>query len=1081
MAAREYEVRGYRNTRYRAGVIDSSEFDRPLSQAVFESLYPDGDDDVVDLQEVGSRFLLRSIYKKHKIKVKHTGTQKDIIYQIDYLRIKAVNGGENREVAYYFVDADRTEFVGADTAVLYLTMDEQTTADATQYAKISGIIEKRNIHADETDLNWYPEEFNPADPMDTTIAYITAESGTGYTVTSGVSQTSGTLDLAVVYCDLGQALATPAVVALLPPAADSVTFTVEGSGSDFSVRVDGMALVDTNNATVKQALNKLRELGAEVMIGATFSFPLQCLKEAPTTYTSNGVPLITGIKGGAFAFTVDNLKVIPTYDGMYDQLVNKKAGYQHCTYTIVAPASGYSKTYTLHEIIESVSGADAENLPDKQVTFIGTGVPMANGAIYWRPSGLTHITPVEGYDGRIVFVESVRGSDWNSDGLMLKGQANAELLAQQLSDAKTRKEIDEDQIDKQLELTKQNIAQARFQSVYGLAGTGVGALIQGVSGNWGKAFESLLGALPELGKYFGANISSDNQYGIGLLGDTYDRQEKIAAEQAQLAKDSNALGLKSTMFGADYARRTQSLAIKPPTGVDMNRIMGSSLLVIRRTLTPADVMRYDNMLTWTGTTVKERYVGFLKDHDYLFEAGADFSYLKLGMCTLQLPGEPSGWANTTAWRSKIQAEMQTGGRYWKTKIMDYEWKMPIPVDEGFTPGGAGERVIYESLIADGTPTTTDLTIRINKDIPVEDIEFVVSGATYTSIAKTGFGEYTISIDKKSFANNDIVSVKLNADGISFNPKSRAVQVIKAWVPTIFGEVLSGDSSVIPDSLGYTIHSICEVSTNEHYILWIKDYSSTNCDIITMQVKDGYYYTLGSFGKQSHMFIYNAPPAICVVDGTPYVYTQASGYGNHINCLSSVVDGSLVHVIDGTYEIGRIHPIFYGAFNISSANDMKNEILLSGVRGAYQSGVKMTFEPSWPSFGYKFDGTNFITYSISPSQSGSNQVFSQLSTTPATGNNYNRATSSGLMFGTINGVTGLYKLLPALTLIDDSITACGAVFKDGLYVQDNLGAWYWCNNSGVLTSVPVLPPSAGTANSWKQYAVSAGKLYRVSGS
>ena len=89
--ARAYTVRGYRNTGYSAGVIGEVEFDRPFSKEVLEELYPDGDPDVIDFDRVDANtvYLLRTTYNKSSIKLKWRGTQKDKIFQVDYLRIKA--------------------------------------------------------------------------------------------------------------------------------------------------------------------------------------------------------------------------------------------------------------------------------------------------------------------------------------------------------------------------------------------------------------------------------------------------------------------------------------------------------------------------------------------------------------------------------------------------------------------------------------------------------------------------------------------------------------------------------------------------------------------------------------------------------------------------------------------------------------------------------------------------------------------------------------------------------------------------------------------------------------------------------
>lgn len=709
--AREYLVYGYRNTGYKSGVANGVDFDRPFSQAVFENLYPTHDSDTLALQEVGSKFIIRSIYNKGSIKIKAKNTQKDRVFQIDYLKIEAIKGGDNRERAYYFVDTSRTTYISSDTAILYLEIDEQTTANATQTVNVKGIIEKRNIASDETGLNFYPEEFYPSEPLSQDIAYITAESATGYTITGGsIAKTSGMHHLAAVYCDLGDAL-TNNVISPLPSSANALTVTISGGATTFDVVVENMVLVNTGNSTVKDALNKLRELGAENMIGPTYSFPMQATGGVFNTYTSNGIDLIRGITGGAFKFSIDNLNTIPAYTGM--AVKNKKALYQFIQYTLSAPASGEERTYNLQEIISSATNhpATSDNIASGQLQFTGTGVPLSEGALYWKPANHDFVNPVPGYDTRVHFVNSVRGSVWNEDGLHLVGRENAELIARQLSDAEARKELDDKKIDKTLELSKANIEQARLQSVVSAA-TGLGSsmvdIVTGVSAKNNAAIASGVGgmintAITHLLPSLGMGGAADG-FKLENLGGTYARQEEAAGYLAQHAKETNALGLASVQFANDYAHRTQSLAVRAPVGLDQNRIMGSSLMVERRSLHPLDVARFDLYLTWFGTTVKEAYTGALKDHGHLFSAGDDFSYVKLGLCTLHLPNEPSGWANTVAWRSKIQAELQTGGRYWKKKILDYVWDVPVPDDSGAEPIPPGyEELFFESLeaISDG--------------------------------------------------------------------------------------------------------------------------------------------------------------------------------------------------------------------------------------------------------------------------------------------------------------------------------------------------------------------------------------------
>ena len=144
---------------------------------------------------------------------------------------------------------------------------------------MNGIIEARHIDKEtEVELNPYPIEYTLMDPMESTVAFVNFESGDGYTVVGGIPQTSGVKRYATVYCDLGELLTATPAVKPLPVSANSLTVKIEGAGGDDVVfRIDGMVLVDTDNGSVKSALNKLREMGNEGMIGPTFAFPQQFL------------------------------------------------------------------------------------------------------------------------------------------------------------------------------------------------------------------------------------------------------------------------------------------------------------------------------------------------------------------------------------------------------------------------------------------------------------------------------------------------------------------------------------------------------------------------------------------------------------------------------------------------------------------------------------------------------------------------------------------------------------------------------------------------------------------------------------
>ena len=907
--ARAYTVRGYRNTGYSAGVIGEVEFDRPFSKEVLEELYPDGDPDVIDFDRIDANtvYLLRTTYNKSSIRLKWKGTQKDKIFQVDYLRIKAENGGDDAECTYFFVDQSMTRILGNSTYELFISVDEFTTANASQTVEMNGIIEARHIDKEtEVELNSYPIDFTPLDPMESTVAFVNFESGDGYTVVGGIPQTSGVKRYATVYCDLGELLAATPAVKPLPVSANSLTVKIEGAGGDDVVfKIDGMVLVDTDNGSVKAALNKLREMGNEGMIGPTFAFPQQFLRNAPLTYTSHGVDLIYEIHGGACTFTIDGMQVIPSYGGIYDKLENLKAGYHFVTYTIMSPASGESKTYTLYEIIEGATSQNAGELHTAAMKWIASGVPIANGAAYWRPAGLTQITPVEGYDSRVIYLEAVRGSDWNDFGLSLSGRANEALLAYQLQAAQQKRQLTDDQATAQLELSKANISLARMQSAIGMS-TGIANIITsigkgGILGGIAAGVNEFAKRSSELGVAWGDE-------GIKLIGDEFTRLEKQAQRQYDLAIKANELGLEAVQVADDYSKRNSALAVLPPTGLDMNRVNGASLLVIRQAPSVADVIRCDKILKWKGTPVHEVYTGKLKEHPVLLNVGQDFAYVKLGMCTITLPEEPSGWANSLSWKRKIHTELQTGGRLWKIKRLQYTWDVPIPADDGYVPGGSGPRIFYQSLIAEGTPTTTHLKVQVSEDIPLEDIEFTVSGASYTDITKTGYGEYLIKLVKQSFSDRTSVSVSVAVEGYAVIPKSRSVSVVKEWQPSKIGGAVKWTSAETPPwELGLELVASNEVAIDKHYLLW----QLSNNFIITYVEKDKhmFYAAINSLAMDEP----DVRPGIAIIGGRVYlVHSGGKGSVYRVDVLTGVQD-TLTRILgrgSATKEVGNVG---YGNF------------------------------------------------------------------------------------------------------------------------------------------------------------------------
>ena len=1065
--ARAYTVRGYRSTGYSAGVIGEVEFDRPFSKEVLEELYPDGDPDVIDFDRIDANtvYLLRTTYNKSSIKLKWKGTQKDKIFQVDYLRIKAENGGDDAECVYYFVDQTMTRILGNNTYELFITVDEFTTANASQTVEMNGIIEARHIDKEtEVELNPYPIDFTPLDPMESTVAFVNFESGDGYTVVGGIPQTSGVKRYATVYCDLGELLAATPAVKPLPVSANSLTVKIEGAGGDDVVfKIDGMVLVDTDNGSVKAALNKLREMGNENMIGPTFAFPQQFLRNNPLTYTSNGVDLIYEIHGGACTFTIDGMQVIPSYGGIYDKLENLKAGYHFVTYTIMSPASGESKTYTLYEIIEGATSQNAGELHTAAMKWIASGVPIANGAAYWRPAGLTQITPVEGYDSRVIYLEAVRGADWNDFGLSLSGRANEELLAYQLQAAQQKRQLTDDQATAQLELSKANISLARMQSAIGM-GTGIANIITsigkgGILGGIAAGVNEFAKRSRELGVAWGDE-------GIKLIGDEFTRLEKQAQRQYDLAIKANELGLQAVQVADNYSKRNAALAVLPPTGLDMNRVNGASLLVIRQAPSVADVIRCDMYLKWKGTPVHEVYTGKLKEHPALLTVGQDFSYVKLGMCTIALPEEPSGWANSLAWKRKIHTELQTGGRLWKIKRLQYTWDVPIPADDGYVPGGSGPRIFYQSLIAEGTPTTTHLKVQLSEDIPLEDVSFTVSGASYTDITKTGYGEYLIKLVKQSFSDRTSVSVSVAVEGYAVIPKSRSVSVVKEWQPSKIGGAVKWTSAETPPwELGLELVASNEVAIDKHYLLW----QLSNNFIITYVEKDKhmFYAAINSLAMDEP----NERPGIAIIGGRVYlVHSGGEGSVYRVDVLTGEQD-TLTRISSGSYG-SRKAVGYVGYGNFLGAYDSNGQAV--SVHRYFPNSVRSRFELFYSARPYRypfvywkgnfFDGPVYSTswweevLALDEDTSGDpvridNSLPNKSKCEP------NPQSSEGVFYGNWrNEGFALRKIIANnATVIDDEIQLGGAVYPRGLYIN-RAGEWYFRYADGSEVLVPeVLAP------------------------
>ena len=1106
--ARAYTVRGYRNTGYSSGIIGEVEFDRPFSKEVLEDLYPDNDPDVIDFDRIDANtvYLLRTTYNKSSIKLKWQGTQKDRIFQVDYLRIKAENGGDEAECTYFFVDQTRTQILGNNTFELFITVDEFTTADASQTVEMNGIIEARHIDKEtEVELNPYPIGFTPLDPMESTVAFVNFEGGDGYTVVGGIPQTSGVKRYATVYCDLGELLAATPAVKPLPVSANSLTVKIEGAGGDDVVfRIDGMVLVDTDNGSVKSALNKLREMGNEGMIGPTFAFPNQFLRNAPLTYTSNGVDLIYEIHGGACTFTVDGMDAIPSYSGIYDELENYKAGYHFVIYTLMSPASGESKTYTLYEISEGATTQNADELSTAKMTWIASGVPIANGSAYWRPAGLTQITPVEGYDSRVIYLEAVRGSDWNDFGLSLSGRANETLLAYQLQAAQQKRQLTDDQAKAQLELSKANISLARMQSAIGM-GTGIANIITSIGK--GGIVGGIAAGVSEFARRSGElGVGWDG--GLTLVGNQFDRLEAQAQRQYDLAKKANELGLQAVQVADDYSKRNAALAILPPTGLDMNRVNGSSLLVIRQAPSVADVIRCDMYLKWKGTPVHEVYTGKLKEHPALLTVGQDFSYVKLGMCTIALPEEPSGWANSLAWKRKIHTELQTGGRLWKIKRLQYTWDVPIPADDGYVPGGSGPRIFYQSLIAEGTPTTTHLKVQLSEDIPLEDIGFTVSGASYTDITKTGYGEYLIKLVKQSFSDRTSVSVSVSVDGYAVIPKSRSVSVVKEWQPSkIGGEVEWKSAETPPWELGLELVASNEVAVDKHYLLW----QLSNNFIITYVEKDKhmFYAAINSLAMDEP----DVRPGIAIIGGRVYlVHSGGTGTVYRVDVLTGEQD-TLTRILGSGPSTKEVGNVGYGNFLVEYYNGVAGRVhryFPNSVRS--RSGESLYGARPWR---YPF---NYLVKRINPYTSpGSNDVYNWRSyialdediTQEAGGwhgqswavapytplevlcpanpqNTAGEFVASWRGYYVVDGgyseVSGLLKLKPdtdGVTVVDSSIQLGGAVYPQGMYINRG-GQWYYRYLDGEEREVEEVLPPMMNQNYVLPYWTDGIKVYRILG-
>lgn len=997
------------NTGYRPGVVGATEFDRPKSRSIFESLYPANDSDTLPLTETGGKYLIRSIYHKRSIKVKKLPTQKDLIFAVDYIKIEAINGGNNKEVAYYFVDTTATQYIGADVALLQLDIDEMTTSDCFNYGKFDGILEKR-ITGVNAPLNFLPVDYQPQYPLLTTVSHCTLESGAGLTRTGGLPSATGSRTLVPIYASLVHSGGATPVVNPLPAGGDTVTITV-GSGAEiFSFQIKNVAFVDPSIAAVRDGLTHLRETGNQSLIGSAFTIPNQIISGTPTTFIDGTITLIIGITVDNFVFTANGMNTIDDRDAIYTQLKHKKAGYLWNTYTLTAAGSGDSKSFNIDEIVKSTTEGTtptANGLRTSKIQISCVGIPMPSGSIYFRPYVLTFIQPTTGYDSRIYFVSSVRGSDWISDGLTVAGVEGSYVIDRQVSLATEEHSINKQQVERQLQLTKNNIARERLAQNMNAFNIGTRLASGDVT--------AIGSAAGDIARRFGLQQSSDTSEGfLGITAGTnlLAEREQIASQQANLALRQNLLGLQDVIWNADYARGTQGFSVQPPSGMDMARMMGSSLMITRTSLSTADKARLDLYLEWFGDTVQESYTGVVIKDLPDIGAGDSFSYIKLGVCIFTMPNEPSGWGNSASWRAKIQGELQTGGRFWHEKMIDYTWKQPIPTDDGYNPvpGGVNPPPTPVPEPSPGDPVTT---------IPNEDVF-------------------------------DLVGVPL-----------------------------------IPEMSGYAITSICEVDNFDHFILWSK---SGFTDVVS-RITDGVQNILYRIPFQS---INNFRGfSLTYMEGN-LVYSIYNNSRNFEQYLLPEGQLFLTYNYGSTYTIGNVSYGRYVYRSLVQSNSWPHigfslnyvHDFLPGAGNDTERIMRLAHAGEQQDF-FKVTGGNVQNlvgaYRNEPN-GGSGTSAVVLSSKPISGlvgDFHYHCTSLGFLAKkTSSG--GLYDLNTGEN-IDPTVTAYGAIFDNGMYINrsGNWSYWYEDGSEIAFTSLN-LPPTAGNTHSLFAYAVNNDIVYRVKG-
>jgi len=373
-------------------------------------------------------------------------------------------------------------------------------------------------------------------------------------------------------------------------------------------------------------------------------------------------------------------------------------------------------------------------------------------------------------------------------------------------------------------------------------------------------------------------------------------------------------------------------------------------------------------------------------------------------------------------------------------------------------------------------------VQLSEDIPLEDIGFTVSGASYTDITKNGYGEYIIELIKQSFSDRTSVSVSVNVDGYAVIPKSRSVSVVKEWQPSkIGGEVEWKSAETPPWELGLELVATNEVAVDKHYLLW----QLSNNFIITYVEKDKH-----TFYGAINSLVMDEPsitPGIAIIGGRVYlVHSGGTGSVYRVDVLTGA-QNSLTRILgigSPTKEVGNVG---YGNFLIKYSSNGQ----VSSVHRYYTTTVRTRNETlygarpfRYPFLYLKYDsfsqavGTQYWWEAVTAldEETDGAAVEVEGSTTLSIGRTPddlisskepNPQTTIMEFFGRWKALAdpdnyALRRLVPVsdtmiVSVWDDTVSLGGAVYPRGMYIN-RAGQWYFRYADGEEREVEeVLPP------------------------